>query len=114
MLGVILLIKLWLVGWRNGLFKDLCPVYAFEPGVALNLLCISSTASQTLIRVFMKELCAYVSRIWGQEFVVKLGLCIFDVFVKYIKDTLPKVSVIRTLQLTYFGEINSRYIMVNY
>ena len=46
MLGVISLIKLWLVRWCHGLVSDARPVDLIEPGMRHDFLCIGRSATQ--------------------------------------------------------------------
>lgn len=84
MLGIVGLVKLWLIWRGHRLVANLGPVNLLEPGVLLDLLSVSGSASQALVRVFVQELHAEVARIIGQESVVEARLRVLDILVELL------------------------------
>ena len=83
-LGIVGLVKLWLIWRGHRLVGNLGPVDLLEPGVLLDLLSVSGSASQALVRVLVQKLHAEVARIIRQESVVEARLRVLDILVELL------------------------------
>ena len=84
MLGVISLVKLWLVWWRHRLVGDARPVDLVEPGMRHDFLCVSRSATQARVWILMEQFDTEIAGVLRQEVIVEPWLRILDILVELL------------------------------
>ena len=83
-LRIVSLVELWLIRRGHRLVANLGPVNLLEPWVLLDLLSVSRSAAQALVRVLVQKLHAKVARIIREEGVVEARLRVLNILVELL------------------------------